>query len=89
MLDYLNEKVAAKLIGKLYNNIEKGGELLVANFAVGTLERAYMDIFMDWKLIYRTEQDMITIAEKAGVDMHNVQLYRDPMCNVIYMSMKK
>ncbi len=89
LFDYLNEKLAAKLIQKLYANVSEGGILLVPNFAKGILERGYMDIFMDWKLIYRNETQMLELAETAGVPADKIRLYRDPMCNVIYMRMEK
>jgi len=89
LFDYLNEKLAAKLIQKLYSNVAEGGMLLVPNFAKGILEQAYMDIFMDWKLIYRNENDMIRLSQLAGIPKEKVNLYRDPMCNVIYMRMER
>jgi len=72
LFDYLNEKLAAKLIQKLYSTVVDGGVLLVPNFAKGTLERAYMDIYMDWKLIYRDEDQMLVLAEMAGVPAEKV-----------------
>ena len=89
LFDYLNEKVAAKLVNKLYDSVEEDGELLIANFAKGTLERAYMDIFMDWKLIYRDEEEVLEFARLAGIPSDKITLYRDPMMNVIYMRMEK
>jgi len=89
LFDYLNEKLAAKLIQKLYTNVSEGGALLVPNFAKGILERAYMDIFMDWKLIYRSESQMMKLADMAGIPQDKISLYRDPMHNVIYMRMER
>jgi len=89
LFDYLNDKLASKLIQKLYACVKKGGSLLVPNFAKGITERAFMDIFMDWELIYRNEEDMSGLAENAGVPEESISLYRDPMHNVIYMKISK
>lgn len=88
LFDYLEKKLAAKLIQKLHKNISKDGQLLIPNFAPGLLEQGYMETFMDWKLIYRTEEEMLELAEMAGIAREKVHLYRDPMFNVIYMRME-
>ena len=89
LFDYLNDKLASKLIDKLYHSVSSGGTLLIPNFAPGLLEQGYMETFMDWKLIYRNEEQMIQLALDAGIDINNIHLYRDPMFNVIYMEMRK
>lgn len=89
LFDYLNDKLASKLIQKLYACVKKGGSMLVPNFAKGITERAFMDIFMDWELIYRSEEDMLSLSENAGIPNDSISLYRDPMSNVIYMRISK
>ena len=75
LFDYLNDKLASKLIQKLYACVKEGGSLLVPNFAKGITERAFMDIFMDWELIYRHENDMMSLAKDAGIPNDSISLY--------------
>ncbi|MDA9773695.1 class I SAM-dependent methyltransferase [Saprospiraceae bacterium] len=88
LFDYLDQRVASKLIKALYRNLREDGHMLIPNFAPGLIEQGYMETFMDWKLIYRTEDEMMELAEIAGIPEEKVNLYRDPMCNVIYMGLK-
>ena len=89
LFDYLEKKLAARLIQKMYKNLDEKGHMLIPNFAPGLFEQGYMETFMDWKLIYRTEEEMMELAELAGIEEGKVSLYRDPMFNVIYMKMVK
>lgn len=89
LFDYLEPRVASKLIQSLYRNLDESGHMLIPNFAPGLLEQGYMETYMDWKLIYRTEEEMMELAELAGISADKVSLYRDPMFNVIYMKIVK
>ena len=89
LFDYLNAKIAAKLIVLLYDKLNKGGELLIPNFAIGLHERAYMETFMKWDLIYRNEEDMLDLCEGMNLSPDQVSLYRDPNCTVVYLRILK
>lgn len=64
LFDYLNRPVAEAVLRKLYGLLEPGGELLVGNFHVANPTRVYMDYWMDWSLIYRSEQTFLSLARR-------------------------
>jgi hypothetical protein len=38
--------------------LKSGGKLILGNFHPSNPDRAMMDYVLDWRLIYRTEEDM-------------------------------
>lgn len=64
LYDYLDDRIARALTRKLTEVLADDGRLLVANFAP-IPDIAYMEAIMDWKLLYRTDADMIALAPEA------------------------
>jgi extracellular factor (EF) 3-hydroxypalmitic acid methyl ester biosynthesis protein len=62
LFDYLTAPVAQAVLAKLYDLVEPGGRMIVGNFHVGNPTRWYMDYWMDWSLLYRTEEEMLALA---------------------------
>jgi hypothetical protein len=90
LYDYLNDGVAQALTARMFEMTNPGGQLLVPNFAPGVQDRAYMEAFMDWDLIYRDRQDMARLME--GIDPSQIESYRiyaDPSNSVVYLLLKK
>lgn len=86
LFDYLNDKVATRLISICFGFLKPGGKLLIANFAPGIIEQAYMEAFMDWHLIYRDEIQMTKLtSEILNENISKIDMYRDPKGNVVYM----
>ena len=70
LFDYLTAPVAAAVLGKLYQLLTPGGEMAVGNFAVGNPSRYYMEYWHDWKIIHRTEEDFLQMAQGlAGAEV--------------------
>jgi hypothetical protein len=90
LYDYLERDVAARLTTTLFGMLRPGGRLLVANFAHGVRETAYMEAYMDWPLIYRDESDVDRFA--AQIDPATIarrRLFRDAPRNVIYLELQR
>jgi extracellular factor (EF) 3-hydroxypalmitic acid methyl ester biosynthesis protein len=67
LFDYLTPPVATGILGKLYQLLDKGGNLLVGNFHVSNPSRCYMEYWLDWVLFYRSEEDFLRLVpEKAS-----------------------
>lgn len=62
LFDYLTTPVATAVLRRLYDLLEPGGELVVGNFHVGCRTRKYLEYWMDWVLLYRTEADMLALT---------------------------
>jgi extracellular factor (EF) 3-hydroxypalmitic acid methyl ester biosynthesis protein len=72
LFDYLQAPVARVVLANLYALLRPGGEIIVGNFHVKNPTRLYMDYWMDWTLVYRTEEDMLALAaplEPAACDL--------------------
>jgi extracellular factor (EF) 3-hydroxypalmitic acid methyl ester biosynthesis protein len=63
LFDYLTAPVAAAVLGKLYQLLTPGGEMAIGNFFVENPSRYFMEYWHDWRIIYRTEEDFLQIAE--------------------------
>ncbi len=63
LYDYLEERAAKRLTQALFGLLKDGGRLLVANFLTGIWEAAYMEVYMDWPLIYRSREEIIGFAD--------------------------
>lgn len=58
LFDYLRNATAQALIAQCFELLEPGGRLLVGNAADAPIVRWLPEYALDWKMIYRTEQDM-------------------------------
>jgi len=90
LFDYLSDKLARRLIAAMLAALRPGGLMVVPNFMPDIRETIYMEAFMKWLLIYRTEEDMSAlIDEKAKTEIADVTFRRDPFDSVVYMICKK
>ncbi|MCI0463532.1 MAG: class I SAM-dependent methyltransferase [Gemmataceae bacterium] len=62
LYDYLNTPTAARLTENLFALLRPGGRLLVANFVPAVPAIGYMESYMAWRLIYRTEAELAGLA---------------------------
>lgn len=90
LYDYLEEPIAARLTSRMFDMLRSGGRLVVANFASTLRDAAFMDAFMDWSLIYRTEDEVEHFADAIAPDeIASRRLYRDGPGNVIYLELRR
>ena len=71
LYDYLSQKVAVSLTRKCMQMLKPGGTFLFANYHVDTPDEGYMEAFMQWSLILRSEADMWAIIDQS-VDRNTV-----------------
>lgn len=90
LYDYLNDKVAIKLTQTCMNMLKPGGVFLFANFAEGMADDGYMESYMNWVLLQRSEADMWKIVnssvERNGVD---AEVWFGENRNIIYGTIRK
>jgi extracellular factor (EF) 3-hydroxypalmitic acid methyl ester biosynthesis protein len=90
LYDYLNDAVAQALTARMFELTNPGGQLLVPNFAPTVKDRAYMETYMDWDLIYRDEYDMAKLLERIDpTQIESYEIYTDPSNSVVYLLIKK
>jgi extracellular factor (EF) 3-hydroxypalmitic acid methyl ester biosynthesis protein len=83
LLDYLPEAVAGRLVSRLAAKLRPGGTLMVGNFHVSCATRAYLDVWMDWPLLYRTEEELLALA--SDVEGASKEIERDPSGSQMFL----
>jgi chemotaxis methyl-accepting protein methylase len=58
LFDYFSEPVAQLAGQKIFEGLRKGGQLIIGNFNVENPNQFEMDLALDWRLIYRSKDDM-------------------------------
>jgi extracellular factor (EF) 3-hydroxypalmitic acid methyl ester biosynthesis protein len=90
LYDYLQMPAAQRLTASLFDLLRPRGRLLIANFLPGILDRGYMESYMAWKLIFRTRQDMLMIAEEIRLpDIHDIRIFAEENQNIIFLQITK
>ena len=86
LYDYLDDRIATKLTSRLFDMLNPGGRLLVANFLPDIWGAGYMESFMDWKLIYRSAEEMEALCaniEDAQISLRRTFIERH--ANIVFM----
>jgi extracellular factor (EF) 3-hydroxypalmitic acid methyl ester biosynthesis protein len=89
LYDYLADRFATRLTRQLFASLRPGGSLVVANF-VRMMEDGWMEAFMDWRLLYRTpEQVRLFSSEIPQEEIASQRVFSDPFSNVAYLEIVK
>ncbi|OHD22225.1 MAG: hypothetical protein A2Y38_18260 [Spirochaetes bacterium GWB1_59_5] len=68
LFDYLSAVVAKAIVLNLYELLSPGGELVIGNLSASNPCRYFMEFWHDWKLIYRTKEDLLEmVPDSPGV----------------------
>lgn len=84
LYDYLAENVAVKLTERCLQMLKPGGKFLLANFARDIGVEGYMETFMNWPLIWRTDKDVQSIIDKVRHPIADSSITRGENGGVIY-----
>lgn len=87
IFDYLSNEVSVRLLKKMFESLSPGGRLVVGNFMPANSGRAYMETFMDWRLIYRTPGDLRALGRRA-FGSREIKIERvgtDELSNIAYL----
>ncbi|MGE4169628.1 MAG: class I SAM-dependent methyltransferase [Candidatus Margulisiibacteriota bacterium] len=90
LYDYLSPRMAQKLTSIMFKLLKPGGYLLVSNFVHDTVDRGYMETFMDWFLIYREFPEMETLSQDIPFEhMKRKTLFRGGNNTILYLEIQK
>lgn len=90
LYDYLALPAAQRLTQSLFRMLRPRGKLLIANFLPGILDLGYMETYMAWKLLFRTRQDMLLLAETIPLaDIHEMRLFAEENQNIIFLQVTR
>lgn len=90
LFDYLSDRFARQLVARLFERLAPGGRLVVFNFAPGLRDVGFMETFLRWDLIYRTERDMQDLlAEVPASARGGLSVRRDPSGALVYFDLAR
>lgn len=88
LYDYLGERLAQRLTGRMFEMLRPGGKLLIANFRPGVEDVGYMEAYMNWKLIYRDNPAMERIAHAVPeAEIASQRLFDDPTQTIVFLEL--
>ena len=87
LFDYLPDQAARRLIQLMCEATEPGGKVMVANFMPDIQCVGHMEAYMDWTLIYRTEEELLSLFSKVkGVSIARTEIKTDPDRNIAFVT---
>jgi extracellular factor (EF) 3-hydroxypalmitic acid methyl ester biosynthesis protein len=89
LFDYLSNKVATKLIERLFSWLNKGGLLIIGNLkSSDKVLRAYMDLLGEWYLNYRDEEELLKLSDIIA-SKAEIWIEKDPLDIQLYLLIRK
>ena len=90
LYDYLDDKVAQRLLQIMVDALNPGGKVLVANFVPNVPDVGYMEAFMDWWLIYRDMDQVTQLFSALPAEVRgSLETFFDPDFNIAFAVMEK
>ncbi|TWT83670.1 hypothetical protein CA13_51370 [Planctomycetes bacterium CA13] len=90
LYDYLADSTAKRLTANLFDHVRPGGRLVIANFLPEIRDVGYMEMYMDWHLIYRSRGQMMVLADDLDQSsVEEVRIVAESNENVVIMEMTK
>jgi extracellular factor (EF) 3-hydroxypalmitic acid methyl ester biosynthesis protein len=74
LFDYFADGDFIKLLSKVYSWCSPSGEMVIGNFSVSNPSRSYMEKGTGWYLFHRTEDELKSLARKAGLRNENIKV---------------
>jgi len=88
--DYLPDKLARRLTRKMFDLVRPGGSLLIANFKPNLYERGYMELYMNWHLIFRQKNEIEELTSQISTnEILALKSHLDPEMNILYLEIIK
>ena len=89
LFDYLNDRLATRLLKRMWAWTKPGGTCVAGNFHVDNPSRNYMEWCGDWCLIHRTDDEMQRLCGDAGIPMNCVEITHDSLGTIVYVVASK
>lgn len=76
LLDYIEEEKAIRVFKKIHSSLKPGGTLITCNIS-NNIEKAFVTEVINWKMIYRSSQDLIHLLSEAG--FNDIEIQYEPL----------
>jgi SAM-dependent methyltransferase len=77
LFDYLQLHTWVSLCRTLYDTVAPGGTLYIGNMVPTNPSRWFMELHLDWQLVYRTPAEMLELARSAASDAR-IRILEEP-----------
>ena len=88
LFDYLPKSVAKRLLSELITMLRPGGRLIIGNFHIACATRIYLDIWMNWPLLYRTKTELLDLATDI-TPVSDLWIDFEPTRSQMFLSIRK
>jgi extracellular factor (EF) 3-hydroxypalmitic acid methyl ester biosynthesis protein len=88
LFDYLSDRVCRKLMDTFYEMLVPGGLLVATNVEASNPARQMMEYLMDWHLIYRDAEQLMTVAPQKA-PRENCRVLSDDTRVNIFIEVRK
>ena len=89
LTDYLDDQLFIAFVNRCYHQLKNDAYLIVGNFAPSNPDRLFMDHILDWRLIYRTSDELIHLFQQTAFGEH-VSVFSEPeQVNLFVQGIKK
>jgi extracellular factor (EF) 3-hydroxypalmitic acid methyl ester biosynthesis protein len=88
LFDYLSDRVCRKLMDIFYEMLVPGGLLIATNVEASNPARQMMEYLMDWHLIYRDAEQLMTVAPQKA-PRENCRVLSDNTKVNIFLEVRK
>lgn len=78
ILDYFNDNQVLKTFSLIFDNLSDNGVLITSNIS-DNKERKFITKIIGWPMIYRTAEDLIELALRAGFDDKKIKVIYEPL----------
>ena len=90
LFDYLNDSLAQRLTTGLFRDLKPGGQLVIANFLPEIRDVGYMEMYMDWHLIYRNRRQMLALADSIPESsVKEIRIRSEDNDNIVFLELTK
>lgn len=90
LYDYLSQPLATRLTKTMFDMLRPGGKLQVANFVPDHPQVGYMETFMQWSLIYRTESQLEDVAKEIPApEIADKRTFFEDNGNIVFLELVK
>jgi SAM-dependent methyltransferase len=90
LYDYLDDRIATKLTSRLFQMLNPGGRLVIANFVPDIWCAGFMETFMGWSLIYRNSDQMLALTSALPEeDVAGRRTFNEKNANIILLDVRR
>ena len=86
LFDYFTEEQSKPIIANLFDHLQEGGKLIIGNADINATGQAIMNELLNWKLIYKSKEQLIRMAGDISKD---ISIHTDPFGAFNYLTLTK